>query len=1794
MSSLNDLSEEISLLNSVNITSNVRAPGEYKYYYNGDNSSERDLSYLTVSSMWYTLSITSDHHLLSSTYNSSFFAQLFYIPTQKRLLLYIYKTKLDYRNENIRVVPYQTINLPLSNYFRTTPTSEIDYDKELTRIFFAANTFIILNDFDTRILIIDINTGKYITLFERAYTQVLSSDRASSFSNTSTCRYYNVLDVFDEPYYSNNKKHIRTYVFITGKVNAKKTEAPTISLHYIMIHNTSLHNIKFYLHHLDLGVSPGNIEPYGLKVTKLPHPHKNEWYFIVILLTYQHIFQYITAYGNKSLHVLLKQYSLLGNDKATYSKLTAIEEGKKEHGQTAKVFVNVNTVKLCSVIYFFEKGFVICKTFLYEDTPEVVRDKLFFSESKIKLDRSINTVHNAELYRLKDNYMFKQRTICAMHGKCLVMASNEMMYVFHQHVQEPKIRYSFYEEELEMFMNYDGVGSLFMLTRDKLFKFIYNERLEVFMNCDDVVNNAVGYVMNNNNNGNNGVGSNNIRKKQNAQANTYMYPVFEYSPESVFENYQMKLFANVNTHNEQPAKGNCVVCGKPTTHCCKYCNMRYYCSSFHYKYDFYSFHFFECALFQLFNPTNVINSSSHTNMNNSEDSNIIINTSNTTSPNLSPLSLPLPPSTHNNTDHYYITLYNNLITTCNKILNFIFTRIYSDTDYHLFLPFLICLINMLNNFGFAINTEEFNLCCNDPQKEKVLFYMECIFYYYHLNILKCTFALKAKLYNLTDCYLKIIKNELLPKLTRKQKGKIISPKPGLLTKDEYISNNYFSFLNNNSKPFFNIEPYFDKDDIIDLSKIFIIKHLYALSLLSKFKLKINSVIDVKETFVDISLMFEDHFKDIRGTRNIVLYCYFSICYHLVEIGKVPQTIKLLKRMVNSFTEKTKLDLKALSFYNLGVLQYAVGDFKIGIHNLETAYKLIVENKLHEHVLLNTIDSLALAYLNIKALFKAYTLIRMSIQQRKKIKTKDNEMKCIKLNAYLNYIIDLYEHVLIKRTRKRKEEYDKYELIKFVLGESEKELIIFEQNFDQFMKVVKFVFTLSEDTLSELHNDNPSRTSTTLNRDDVHYHERAFQLNYEGGVSNTSSFIAREQLLEKEENIKEYDEDIEIKFKLYDSLTKQQQDEFKNLNTALLKRDVILRDPLGAIEPLNINYHPIYTEELKEIIDKLKSNCLSKEIFYSFVNDKWRDDMYNCSTNNCLFGLAKYMSLENIKNMLIVERSKLLDEFKREAQGVQRVNKGNAVYVKDVAVCSVDDDEDDEDGKCSGSDDDGDGDGGSSAERPRQEVFTYEMFKTKFIEELLMKENESKELLSYLNLNEDYLMELYVNVFKNNPHRDFILQHPLLILNYIFTEVNEEIHCNCSNNGDNNVDDDVHHHQHHHDDEIVVLASNKSDSHVDNDNDNESSARNNDSLSNNTMNGDNSCTNINNNNNINNNGKSNLFAFDDNNSSYDGGNCNDNYTNRSRGVSKYTNAPNNECNNVAVRRRTIQLSTYTSIDMVNDYNNYYYYYDDCRIKICNEVETYCYIVEPPQFTQNSKITANADSFLLNYDENDGSDVSVSNNNNNVTHASMKQQNITLNTQSSDSKANKIEIFKSIDNNNNNVNSNINVNIPTAKANKNAVRNKKTKTRNLSAVVHNNNNNSTTKYNNRTRLTKDNALYRVIQFSNKSKGNVISKYLSVNCNSNSNSNSNSVIINNNNKDQSKSYYLDKTKDMSRSSMMVGSFDNGGSVGNGSGMFNITTFKIERPNRKLDRIYLYNKNKRMKEMQELEHAISNIKYH
>ena len=71
---------------------------------------------------------------------------------------------------------------------------------------------------------------------------------------------------------------------------------------------------------------------------------------------------------------------------------------------------------------------------------------------------------------------------------------------------------------------------------------------------------------------------------------------------------------------------------------------------------------------------------------------------------------------------------------------------------------ILCLIEIMDNFGFGYNLSEFcnsNYSSNEKRKyrhEKIIFYQEALFFYVHLNLLKCTFALKSGLYNLSDCY----------------------------------------------------------------------------------------------------------------------------------------------------------------------------------------------------------------------------------------------------------------------------------------------------------------------------------------------------------------------------------------------------------------------------------------------------------------------------------------------------------------------------------------------------------------------------------------------------------------------------------------------------------------------------------------------------------------------------------------------------------------------------------------------------------------------------------------------------------------------------------------------------------------------------------------------------------------------------------------------------------------------------------------------------------------------------------
>ncbi len=513
-------------------------------------------------------------------------------------------------------------------------------------------------------------------------------------------------------------------------------------------------------------------------------------------------------------------------------------------------------------------------------------------------------------------------------------------------------------------------------------------------------------------------------------------------------------------------------------------------------------------------------------------------------------------------------------------------------------------------------------------------------------MLKCTFTSKCKLYNLSDCYLKIIKNDIISKLTPKTNKRVLSLRCDKI-KRNFIFNNEF-FLNFRSPVFFDLKKIYNNAEfaeVIDVVESYIIKHFMTLSTLLKFKIKLQSSIDVKDTIEDITLMFDENYRENKS-KNVSSYCYFSLSFYLVEIGKVTQTVQLLKKTVSSFLEKTDTKLKALSFYNLGILQYALGEFKIGIHNLEVAYKLIIDFCLSETFKNKVMVSLGLAYLNQGNLFKAYVLFQSSIKELKKIRRKKNELKCIKINAYLNYIIDLYEYSFITKARlqtnktKKDKNFNTNQLLNFVKDGNDKELVVIEQHVNEFLKVVEYIWSLPKKILDQLHSENPKKQNVNT-REEVHYDRN---LSFTSEQSQTSRFITKDNGVDKEEAQLEYDEDIEVKPQLFDSLTRQQQKDFKELKTAFFKRDIILRDSLGVIEKFNINYDPVYSIQFQNIIEKLKSNFLLKEIFYCFQNEKWRDDLYNFSPNDVLFGLSRYLKLEKIKNVIAIEKKKMIENL----------------------------------------------------------------------------------------------------------------------------------------------------------------------------------------------------------------------------------------------------------------------------------------------------------------------------------------------------------------------------------------------------------------------------------------------------------------------------------------------------------------------------------------------------------------------
>ena len=737
----NNIDLSNSFLNEVNITSNIRAPGEFKYFYCGENNTETDKSFLVFSTMWYTERVTDDMEIISSIYNSNNTVQLFLNKKNDLYNLFIYKNIVDYKNENmslkllkiLNIVPKIKLEKQINNN-KTNNTNKTYSKKEYsslmnTKIFFASNNFILLNEIDLRIMLIDIYEGTFVNLYCK--------------NNDEKEIIYNIFDTYDEPFSINGEHKIRTYAFLSMKNIDRKT--PTYKYSYFTIQKKFDTTLNLYPINLDLG----NSEPLGLKIAKIIHKdpidNKKKSFFIFCFLSTSISLQLITDYDNVSLHQMFLKYCKINvekddknnnikDKKESSQSINAIKPKfwigksnikmeKVQLCQGIKIALNLSFKKICSLIYYFETKGIIALAFNYYDSPEEIAKKIFITQKELNVNNGIDYLKrnnsNIWIYHFLDYSQFESKCIMGFSDKNLILGEKNVIHIYEENTDKPVYIYDFFQETLSTLIYLDGLGCTFLLTGKKLFKILYNHRYKLFSDEMLFTRNDIHYYKYNYH-----LKKNNSNVQDN---NKPIFPFFDYNPEDIWNGYcnnldipQMifnkDIYVNDNDIDtieeeivEHPLKNDkflkgfkyfskkCVLCDKESELVCSGCGIRYYCCYEHFEYDYFSFHFFECELIQFFKRKDI----------------------------MSEIDL----------EKRYSILYNELIKLSGRILSFIFRRISTKYDYIYFLNMIIILINIFVNFGFHVNLSDFcwlnfNLT-NDKKKsnERVIFYLEALFYY---------------------------------------------------------------------------------------------------------------------------------------------------------------------------------------------------------------------------------------------------------------------------------------------------------------------------------------------------------------------------------------------------------------------------------------------------------------------------------------------------------------------------------------------------------------------------------------------------------------------------------------------------------------------------------------------------------------------------------------------------------------------------------------------------------------------------------------------------------------------------------------------------------------------------------------------------------------------------------------------------------------------------------------------------------------------------------------------------------
>jgi len=434
---------------------------------------------------------------------------------------------------------------------------------------------------------------------------------------------------------------------------------------------------------------------------------------------------------------------------------------------------------------------------------------------------------------------------------------------------------------------------------------------------------------------------------------------------------------------------------------------------------------------------------------------------------------------------------------------------------------------------------------------------------------------------------------------------------------------------------------------------------------------------------EITTFFESYINDDR----ILLYIYFYVGIHLIKCKKF-EWASLIFYKVKDISKHQKFhEVECSITYNLGLVNFAMKYFQEGIHNFENSLRLMTQYKTSFDFYLEILESLALANINLLKFTQSYNYIAEIIRMLSFKNDLESKIRINHFKTYLSFIIEVIQQmgtVLRMESKKLKKSVNRKINKDFEVECENLYSLIIESGFDRkqhlinlytidFLNLMKFLYNLTTEELSVFNEANKldfSANTKEIKKDNnevgvfnnnfgnstinsgfsnfiTHKNSNAnFSNNpnsYLNNLSNyTKEFIAYIQEKKRLRAINiEYVQDMEVK-KLYDCLPKTKQDIFKTLNLDLLRRHVILKDVKENIDHQNLNYHPIHTTNLMNLIIDIKSDNKISFLRFSLFKSENIGVMYFEGIQEegfqSLYAFSKYINNPETQKKLLIFNS----------------------------------------------------------------------------------------------------------------------------------------------------------------------------------------------------------------------------------------------------------------------------------------------------------------------------------------------------------------------------------------------------------------------------------------------------------------------------------------------------------------------------------------------------------------------------